>query len=231
MRRVKLIALALLLASAWCYASESDLILRAGGLTAAEPPVVIGDSILLSYAFPGGVRDGGIHAVQAAFSHEGFGTLHVFSRNRNGVYVLSIPRTYGLTEFTYRLVVDGIWTTDPVNPDVVSDAFGVAMSRFTIAAVQTPSGDSPVLLDNGLVEFSLLGKTGQHVTIVGSFNGWDPFMTSMVEHDGVFRRTLRLPPGEHLYYFLVDGLRVPDPGNSRQKLHRDGQIVSILDVP
>ena len=66
----------------------------------------------------------------------------------------------------------------------------------------------------------------------GSFNGWDPFMTPLRETSpGVFSRRLRLGTGEHLYYYVVDGLRLPDPGNNERKWHRTGLVVSVVSLP
>lgn len=231
MHRRKLIWAALLLITAIAGAENIDLILRAGGLTSSGAPVLIGNEVLLSYEFEHEIREGAIHAVQAAFSHEQFGTLHTFRRNQNGIFVLSIPKSWDIEEITYRLVVDGIWTTDPANPDTVADPWGVPMSRFSLPAIPSMTTTSPAMLGDGTVEFALVTKGGQSITIVGSFNGWDPYMTRMEEiSSGVYKRRLHLPPGEHLYYFMVNGLRLPDPRNERQRLHGDGLVMSVVEL-
>ena len=233
----KLIWVALLLITTIAGAESVDMLLRAGGLTTAGPPILIGNEILLSYEFArdnreGSDQRGAVHAVQAAFSHEQFGTLHTFKRNQNGIYVLSIPKARDTNEITYRIVVDGIWTTDPVNPDSIADAWGVRVSRYVIPAVPARTAESPIIYGDGTVEFALMAKSGQTVTIVGSFNGWDPYMTQMEElPSGVYKRRLRLPPGEHFYYFMVNGLRLADPMNKHRGLHGNGLVISFVELP
>ena len=50
------------------------------------------------------------------------------------------------------------------------------------------------------------------VSLMGSFNGWDPAAHRLVcDPDGRWRITLRLPPGDHRYLFIVDGTPVNTP--------------------
>lgn len=226
LRRIPSLALLVLLA-ATLPASEMDVILRAGGLASGGPPELIGDTLLLSYAFPS-AREGAMHSVQAAFAHEQWAVLHPYSRNRNGVYVLTIERPTD-TELRYRIVVDGLWTTDPSNPETVTDAWGVAISRLSLPPARPPAV-TPVVLADGALEFRLRAQTGSRVMVVGSFNGWDPYMTELPEvASGEFVRRMRLPPGDYYYYFVVNGRRSSDPTNPSRRW-QEGLAVSAVTV-
>lgn len=76
----------------------------------------------------------------------------------------------------------------------------------------------------GAVRFDLvLPSPAAEVSIVGDFNGWDDGATPMVRRasDGTWSAQVPLPPGRHLYAFVVDGKQwlvdplapqVPDAG-------------------
>lgn len=213
-------------------AQDLGTALDVGAMARASAPSVRGDFLILSYDFGPGSHEGRIHTVAAAFAHEEFSTLHPFARNDQNVYVLLYPLSRDLGEVRYRLVVDGIWTTDPQNPDTVEDRWGVRLSRTVVRRPVRPPTETPVLHPDGTVEFVLTASPGSHVTVAGSFNGWDPFMTPLREiAPGRFSRRLRLGMGEHLYYYVVDGLRLPDPDNSERRWHTSGRIVSVVSLP
>lgn len=77
---------------------------------------------------------------------------------------------------------------------------------------------------NGAVRFDLtLPRGARAVAIVGDFNGWDEDATPMVRErlSGEWSAKVTLPPGRHVYAFVVDGTRwlidplapqVPDAG-------------------
>ena len=65
------------------------------------------------------------------------------------------------------------------------------------------------------VAFMLVAPGVKRVALVGEFNGWDPSATQLVQvgRDGPWVTTVPLPPGRHIYGFVVDGSRwMPDPG-------------------
>lgn len=233
-RSVRLISLLVFaLASITTASSQSSrFILEASGLRDAAPPEVIGDHILLSYRFADGNGEGQIHTVAAAFEHESFSTIHPYSRNQHGVFVLAVPRDPDIESYRYRIVVDGVWTIDPNAPLTTTDRWGVSLSEFHAREGTASFVAYPRVLPDGFVEFRVRATSGGQVALVGSFNGWDPFMTPLVETEpGLYSRTVRLPSGEHLYYFMMDGMRVPDPSNGRRRAGAGGQIVSVVELP
>jgi AMP-activated protein kinase-like protein len=213
-------------------AQNQNLILEAGGLKEAGPPRLFGEAILFSYQFPGTAKQGQIHTVQASFEHESYSRLHPFSINEAGLYILIATIPLEVTAVRYRLVVDGVWTFDPQAPSQVTDRWGIRISEFPIPAYRGATEDFPAISRNGLVEFRVLSNSGRSVALVGSFNGWDPFMTPMTETEpGLYSRVVRLTEGEHLYYFMIDGLRLPDPGNASRRWNVDGMVVSVVRLP
>jgi 1,4-alpha-glucan branching enzyme len=73
-----------------------------------------------------------------------------------------------------------------------------------------------------LTQFVLEAPVARTVSVVGSFNDWDPQATPLVkaQEDGVWSVTVPLLPGRHRYAFMVDdsvwtldprALRAPDP--------------------
>ncbi len=47
--------------------------------------------------------------------------------------------------------------------------------------------------------------------LAGDFNGWNPQADAMVRRNGLFTRSIKLPPGEHQYKFIIDGEWYFDP--------------------
>jgi hypothetical protein len=123
--------------------SSIGLHLHITGLKEARPPEVLEGYLVLS-------AKGSYRFVGAAFSHEDWRTVHAYQKNLNGVFVLVVPVPYGEGLTTrYRLVVDGLWMADPINPQKVRDpATGVALSTMdlpgrprTVLGTWDPAGD------------------------------------------------------------------------------------------
>ena len=63
------------------------------------------------------------------------------------------------------------------------------------------------------VQFVLVLPRASQVSLVGDFNDWDPAATPLRQSsEGVWSVVATLPPGRHLYAFVVDGARwIADP--------------------
>ncbi len=230
-KRIAFLSTILLLAMGLA-AQDLSVVLEVGSLERASAPRMMGNHVLFSYDFGPGRHGGRVHSVEVAFAHDDFGALHAFERNENDVYVLLYEPPEALEVIEYRLIVDGIWMVDPSNPDVVTDRWGVRLSQTTFPRIERRLTETPVVHVDGTVEFVVTAPEGSRVSVVGSFNGWDPFMTPLHESaPGEFTRRVRLGSGEHLYYYIVDGLRLPDPRNSERKWHRTGLAVSVVSLP
>ena len=230
-----------------------DAWMRTGLVDRAQEPQVYHDTVVFTYEPQSFTR-----YVAAAFAHEGYRELHVFSvRERPeepDLFYLAYPVDPSLGELSYRLVVDGVWMADPNAPRRSQDARGVEIGHVALESAPQYEARSPDIRDNGTVTFRFSADLGvgsaletvrsqtvrmgrdepQDVYLVGSFNGWDPFahrLSGPDEH-GFFHTTLRLPEGSHYYYYLVDGERLLDPLNGRQARDRQTDtLVSRLVVP
>ncbi|OHD19068.1 MAG: hypothetical protein A2Y38_16825 [Spirochaetes bacterium GWB1_59_5] len=203
-----------------------NLHLYLSGLKEARAPVVLEGHLILSAA-------GSYRFVGAAFSYEQWRSIHAFETNRYGVFVLAVPLPYGdASAVRYRLVLDGLWAADPVNPVSERDsATGAAMSMVmlpdrprTVLGAWDPAGE-------GGASFFFKGAPGQRITVAGTFNGWDPFIHELEERaPGEYELWLDLPPGEHLYVFIYRGERIADPLNTKLLYGKDGRPVSAITI-
>jgi hypothetical protein len=55
------------------------------------------------------------------------------------------------------------------------------------------------------VLFLLPALDAENVSVVGSFNEWEPTPLSDDDHDGIWTVNIPLPPGRYEYAFIIDG--------------------------
>lgn len=194
-------------------------------------PYLDGDYVVFTY--PSTVRYVGI-----AFEFENFETVHPFNIKRflNDeyeeagslfFYVLHLPKY--LFSVNYRLVVDGLWTTDPQNPDrIYSEEAWVPLSHFDatreIPLVTEQTGEKTV-------RFVYQGEANQKVRIGGSFTNWDSWIYVMKETSpGFYELSLNLPPGRYEYAYYTGINSFPDRGNPERVYTNDGKEASLLIV-
>ena len=107
--------------------------------------------------------------------------------------------------------------TRPWQPEVVRPTGAPSAERAPApVGTTTASGEG--------IRFDLtLPNVAAEVALVGDFNGWDAHATPMIRRrdDGAWSAKVPLPPGRHVYAFVVDGRRwlvdplapqVPDEG-------------------
>jgi hypothetical protein len=134
----------------------------------------------------------------------------------------------GIKNLDYRMIIDGLWTPDPLNPLGVTGGSGLTQSRVSIPArpPQVPAREIP-----GSLTLSYNAPAGETVTVAGSFNNWDPFMYEMKEAGpGFYSLTLPLPPGTYQYVFFHRGERILDPYNPAKVYTREGKTASQAAV-
>jgi hypothetical protein len=91
---------------------------------------------------------------------------------------------------------------------------GARTGDATTFGVAGPSLGSP---RSRSVEFVLAAPAARRVSLVGDFNRWDPEIIPLRRDpaSGTWRIAVNLPPGRHLYAFVVDGDFVADPAAPR----------------
>ena len=99
--------------------------------------------------------------------------------------------------------------------------------RATAVVSDTRAGDA-----RETVRFTLAAPGAAHVTLVGSFNEWNPVATPLVRDPatGTWIVSLRLPPGRHVYAFVVDGSVKADPAAPRAADDDFGSSNSVVLV-
>lgn len=218
-------------------------------LETAGPPRVFEDWVIFSYEQAGFAR-----YVAAAFEHEGYRELHVFQvKKREGqsdLFVLPYQVDPDWGELRYRLVVDGVWMSDPSATGDLRDANGIQISSVTLEQRSAHRLQSPYDNGDGTLTFlfpvdgtvyptvetvdrrrlSTRQFERPRLTLVGSFNGWDPFRHRLepAERAGFYQIRVPVGSGIQYYYFLVDGERVLDPMNSNRA--RDLQTDTLVSV-
>ena len=142
-------------------------------------------------------------------------------------YVYQIPE--GSSSVEYRLIINGLWTTDPLNPHTRMDKSGINWSVVSFPAREI----RPNLFKGppGSLSFNFRGPSGETVTVAGSFNNWDPFMYELIENpEGHYSINIPLPPGRYQYVFFNRGQRWLDPYNFDRAYAKDGSSVSEIVI-
>jgi hypothetical protein len=226
------LALILLVASAAAASAANpaalDMTLRT--IRTMQAPRLVGDTLVLTYRSRDLVR-----FVGARFRHEQGAVQHVYSVNEHGVFVLDYPlpelADRSGVRLGYRIVVDGVWMTDPSNPLVEVDDDGIAWSVYEVERDIERSVVNPVV-KAGRATFVYQGTPGSRVSLVGDFNAWDPFAELMREgRPGEFTVTIEVRPGRHYYAYFADGRKVLDERNTETGIDPDGRRVNAFIVP
>ena len=81
------------------------------------------------------------------------------------------------------------------------------------------------------VTFSLEATHASEVILMGDFDNWDPKVHPMRSNgNGMWNRTLMIPPGRYEYKFLADGQWIEDPRNDQNCSNCFGTHNSVLNL-
>jgi len=106
---------------------------------------------------------------------------------------------------------------------------GVARTR---ASTPTRLATDGLPGEREVVRFELAAPRASRVMLVGSFNEWNPAATPLVRDasTGKWTVSVHLPPGRHVYAFVVDGDVSADPGAPRAADDDFGSTNSVVFV-
>lgn len=218
-------------------------------ITAPQSPEIFEDTVIFS-------ASSRYKRVGISFAHEGFSQIYWF-RNLlvpkemlpesgdsekkkvsgpviefadSGILFHAFTIPFGMSEISYRLVIDGLWTSDPYNPQKKIDLNSGL--EYSVVAVPEILRIDQIQQDvSGKIIFKFHGPPGETIMLAGSFNAWDPYMYQMNEvSSGVYNLALSLPPGLHRYVFYHRGQRILDPMNDRKIFTREGLGASEIQV-
>lgn len=176
--------------------------------------------------------------VGIAFDHEDFSVIHNFQRlvtydidnepkDSLLFYILQIPEHS--KQINYRLIIDGLWTLDPLNEAVFyNPQTNISLSSVEVTTVFPPR---TVNAEEKKVSFFYEGNPGEIIRLGGNFTNWDSFIYELVETEkGLYRLDLYLPPGKYFYTFYKGFQSFVDEKNPNRAYTKDGKVVSVLDV-
>lgn len=236
-----------------------NLSLELSGIEEAGPPRMVHDRVLFTYQSRRPVRYVGIAFEHEEYREVHRFRVNTRPPEREGgqgsrVYFYLHEPPEDIKQLRYRLVVDGLWMADPRNGRTRVDANGIPVSLFDLPERPEREHSNPIVEPSGRVTFRLVlpaeGSPGLRNTqgdifylpttrdlrvfLSGSFNNWDPYMYRLqpvAGSPGRYEITgLRLLPGRHQYYFIINGRRVLDPHNARTDYNRNGYEVSAFTI-
>jgi hypothetical protein len=120
-------------------------------------------------------------------------------------------RAFQPRPITLSPVVGGLLAAGLVGLGVIAGNF--ALNRDGRNPVGQPPSVAARLPVSDTV-FVIVAPQAARVSLVGDFNDWDASKVPLVRvpNSGLWKVTVPLPAGRHLYQFVVDGNWVPDPG-------------------
>lgn len=209
------------------------------GIKEVQSPIVTEDYIIFT-------ADKNARFTGIAFDFENYNRIHTFQRliTRDSeyepidsllFYVCKIPEK--ARTISYRLVIDGIWTYDPINENKYYSY--EADTYFSVVKIDNPIIErtenlmpvetTPSL--TGHTRFVYSGKPGQKIRLGGTFTNWDSFIYEMEETSpGFYEITLALPKGKYFYAYYKGTTSFVDETNPDKAYTPDGRVASVLHV-
>lgn len=208
-------------------------------ISRAREPILNGSHAIFT-------ANGDARHIGIAFEHEGYRTIHSFQRivrkdefgkpqkDAQGkpletilFYITHIPE--GMHALRYRMVIDGLWVTDPLNKKTEYDyTNGMHVSTLPVQYYEVFQTNN---VSPGQVRFVYEGKPNSHIRLAGTFNNWDPFMYELTEtKEGYHELLLPLPRGTWYYSYYEGTERLPDTTNSERVYTKDGRVASVVVV-
>ena len=138
-------------------------------------------------------------------------------------------REHKLTSIKYRLIIDGLWTTDPLNPNKVYDEnVNLYFSKINDLGnvkkyTEQTKSDS--------VHFIYKGEKGLKLNLAGTFTNWDPWIYQLEETSpGFYELDLPLPTGKYYYNYYIGLTPILDNTNPNKVYTLDGRTSNVITV-
>jgi len=144
------------------------------------------------------------------------------------------PLARGATLATAALVVGFVARGYVMRSETLSTRVAVRESLSAPDALQAVNGMADQREQRVTTQFVLDARdvpTAQRVSIVGDFNDWNDSATPLTLDHGVWTITVPLPPGRHVYAFVVNGDRwIRDPRAPQATDNDFGRPGSVIVV-
>jgi len=198
-------------------------------LQEAKSPIFIDNKILFTYS----AGNKFIRRVAIAFETDNYKNVYPLARNEYNIFFITRDIPKKINYINYRLIVDGVWTNDPLNTNSFLSPEKFKISRIIIPKNYFELEVSPTIGTDRNVRFVYKDVTNKQVYLSGNFNNWDPFMLKMKEESenpGIYSISVRMSEGNHYYKFVADGVSLQDPNNPKKAYDTRGNSVSVLKI-
>ena len=200
-------------------------------ITSVQAPFVTDKFIVFTQQ--NGPRFAGI-----AFDFEGYRVIHPFQIKNtrdfeenitSSLLFFVLDRPKDKTEITYRLIIDGLWTADPLNPNRFFDEdTGVSLSRLDLGGMLPEVTGTKA---QHITKFIYNGEPGQTVRLGGTFTNWDSLIYELEEKEpGLYELELPLPKGTYYYNYFLGMTAITDKTNPRKSWSDEGRVTSVIEV-
>jgi 1,4-alpha-glucan branching enzyme len=96
---------------------------------------------------------------------------------------------------------------------------------------RTSAAESKQKIKRRKVTFTLETSGAKEVIVAGNFNDWNPKTHPLkADGNGLWKRTMMLPPGTYEYKFVIDGKWQEDPKNIQTCPNRFGTLNSVFNL-
>ncbi|MBQ7157891.1 MAG: isoamylase [Treponema sp.] len=176
--------------------------------------------------------------VGIAFDFEGYKQIHAYKLHKaydfEGevtdswfFYVLKKPKD--VESISYRIVIDGLWTTDPTNTNTLYDTnTNLWLSHVNLPRVETKNTET---VPAGYTRFVCFAPTGQKIRVGGTFTNWDSWIYELKEvQRGKYQLDIPLPSGTYYYNYYRGITSFIDETNPEKGYTADGRIASRIVV-
>lgn len=208
---------------------DLDVILR--DIKKPTAPVITDDYIIFT-------ADPSNRYVGIAFDFEDYQIIHPYKLqcstdedgNKTPQHLFyCYERTHKISEIKYRIVIDGLWTTDPLNPiKEYDDSVNLYFSKVSDASGIVRNTE---ITDRNTVHFIYKGESGQNIRLAGTFCNWDPWIYRLQETaPGFYELELPLADGKYFYNYYIGLTPVVDTTNPERTYLKDGRSVSVIQV-
>lgn len=176
--------------------------------------------------------------VGIAFDFENYKVIHPFKvmnhtdeegKTSRKYMFYCYNRQHKLTEIKYRLVFDGLWTADPLNPNKEYDE----NVNLYFSKIEDPNSVRifTETTPDDSVHFIYKGKSGQQVRLAGTFTNWDPWIYTLKETEpGFYELNLPLTTGTYYYNYFIGMNAILDDSNPNKAYTKDGRSASVIKV-
>lgn len=233
--------------SAFCFAEkiyepvvlgDDDEINRANitaSIRTVGEPYIIGDYVIFT-------QKDNVRHIGIALDFEDYRTIHSFTKKNNYnvdgevegsllFYILKLNKN--VQDFKYRLVVDALWTVDPMNKQIVYDYETDLNLSYFNAERDIPKATEYIRTENqgNCVRFIYKGESGQKIRLGGNWTNWDSWIYELEEIEpGIYQTELELGKGTYEYAYYAGINTFPDNTNPKKVYFQNGKVGSVITV-